>query len=178
MSTEQQQLGNQFQRRPGGELPPRTGLIGSVLDEYERAAAQILLALAQVPEHQYEEPHALAEGRLVTYRDIAEHVVDVAYTIADLFEDNMDDLDRGRRVHDEARVESPTMLGDALGRAIRHTEYILAPLHGAGPEELKTMTIHAHWGVAYNGEQLLEHAIVHLLRHRQFLLRWLAEDQT
>ncbi len=34
-------------------------------------------------------------------------------------------------------------------------------------EEMINVIINSRWGVAYNIDQLLEHAIVHVLRHRR-----------
>jgi len=33
--------------------------------------------------------------------------------------------------------------------------------------EITASVIHSRWGVTYDAEQLLEHAIVHVLRHRR-----------
>jgi uncharacterized damage-inducible protein DinB len=38
-------------------------------------------------------------------------------------------------------------------------------------EEMDAIIIHSTWGVVYNIEQLLEHAIVHILRHRRQIER-------
>ena len=34
-------------------------------------------------------------------------------------------------------------------------------------EEMMSAVIHSGWGVRYDAEQLLEHAVVHVLRHRR-----------
>jgi hypothetical protein len=34
-------------------------------------------------------------------------------------------------------------------------------------EEISATVINSGWGVTYDAEQLLEHAIVHVLRHRR-----------
>lgn len=34
-------------------------------------------------------------------------------------------------------------------------------------EDIVSAVIHSQWGVTYDLEQLLEHAIVHVLRHRR-----------
>jgi uncharacterized damage-inducible protein DinB len=40
-------------------------------------------------------------------------------------------------------------------------------------EEIEGMAIKTRWSVTYNLEQLLEHAIVHILRHRRQVERFL-----
>jgi hypothetical protein len=49
-------------------------------------------------------------------------------------------------------------------------------------EEIESITMTTGWGVTYDLEQLLEHAIVHLLRHRRevekFMLQGKMADQS
>jgi uncharacterized damage-inducible protein DinB len=40
-------------------------------------------------------------------------------------------------------------------------------------DEIESVVIHSSWEVTYNLEQLLEHAIVHILRHRRQVERFL-----
>jgi hypothetical protein len=44
-------------------------------------------------------------------------------------------------------------------------------------EEIDGITIHSRWGVDYTLEQLLEHAVVHILRHRRKIERLLGRDE-
>jgi uncharacterized damage-inducible protein DinB len=49
-------------------------------------------------------------------------------------------------------------------------EYTIETLDGKwemSDEVIERTTIHSLWGVKYDLEQLLEHAIVHVLRHRR-----------
>jgi uncharacterized damage-inducible protein DinB len=40
-------------------------------------------------------------------------------------------------------------------------------------EEMETIFFKTRWGVNYNIDQLLEHAIVHILRHRRQIQKFL-----
>jgi uncharacterized damage-inducible protein DinB len=42
-------------------------------------------------------------------------------------------------------------------------------------EEIDSITIHSGWEVTYNLEELLEHAIVHLLRHRRQIEKFMLQ---
>jgi hypothetical protein len=44
-------------------------------------------------------------------------------------------------------------------------------------ERITALEIQAPWGPVYDLEQMLEHAIVHVLRHRRQIERFLAEPQ-
>lgn len=45
-------------------------------------------------------------------------------------------------------------------------------------EEIERAIIHTGWGVTYDLEQLLEHAIVHILRHRRQIERFMLQEKT
>jgi uncharacterized damage-inducible protein DinB len=42
-------------------------------------------------------------------------------------------------------------------------------------EEIEKAAVDRGWGVIYNLEQLLEHAIVHILRHRRQIEKFIAQ---
>ncbi len=44
-------------------------------------------------------------------------------------------------------------------------------------EEIESITMHTGWGVTYNLEQLLEHAIVHILRHRRQIEKFMLQGE-
>ena len=44
-------------------------------------------------------------------------------------------------------------------------------------DEITAVKMDVPWGVRYDLEQLLEHAIVHVLRHRRQIERFLSEPQ-
>jgi uncharacterized damage-inducible protein DinB len=44
-------------------------------------------------------------------------------------------------------------------------------------EEIEKIIMQAGWGVTYNLEQLLEHAIVHILRHRRQIEKFVQQGQ-
>ena len=44
-------------------------------------------------------------------------------------------------------------------------------------EEIERITMPTGWGVTYNLEQLLEHAIVHILRHRRQIEKFVLQGK-
>jgi hypothetical protein len=48
---------------------------------------------------------------------------------------------------------------------------------GNADEEIESITMQTGWGVTYNLEQLLEHAIVHLLRHRRQIEKFMLQGE-
>jgi hypothetical protein len=44
-------------------------------------------------------------------------------------------------------------------------------------EEIERITLQTGWEVTYNLEQLLEHAIVHILRHRRLIEKFMLQGK-
>mgnify|MGYP006337954811 CR=1 FL=1 len=60
----------------------------------------------------------------------------------------------------------------SLGVAFRYTEAALDGLYGASESEIARVTFPVRLGPTYDPEMILEHGIVHLLRHRRQIERW------
>ena len=61
-----------------------------------------------------------------------------------------------------------------LGRALRHTETTLDGFWDVDEKAVLALTFQVPWGPTYDPEMILEHGIVHLLRHRRQIERWIA----
>ena len=71
------------------------------------------------------------------------------------------------------RIESPAAVRPGLVEMLHYTETSLAGWYeDPAPAEKVTFTV--RWGPVYDPEMILEHAIVHLLRHRRQVERWSA----
>ena len=44
-------------------------------------------------------------------------------------------------------------------------------------EEIVSVVTHSRWGVRYDLEQLLEHAVVHILRHRRQIEKFIQQGR-
>ena len=79
---------------------------------------------------------------------------------------------RSQRASARRRITSPTDVRPHLAAELRYTETVIEPLRHMTDPEVAAMTFQVSWGSTYDPEQMLEHAIVHLLRHRRQLERW------
>ena len=59
-----------------------------------------------------------------------------------------------------------------LAAALRLTEESVEGLVDADEAAMAALRFPVRWGPTYDPEMLLEHAIVHLLRHRRQITRW------
>ena len=148
----------------------RKGAVGAMMDEYERAAAEFRGTVAGLTEEQYMQivDAETANENCRSAQTIMSHVVGAGYGYAnyirDAFAMTTDSPQRRIFEHGESLTEFDSMLG-----------YTVATLDGKWemPEDqIEAVSMTVHWGPTYDLEQLLEHAIVHILRHRRQIDKW------
>jgi uncharacterized damage-inducible protein DinB len=145
------------------------------MDEYERAAADLSAILRRISDEEFERARDLEtqdEG-CRSIQTIMHHVVRAGYGYASYIreafgeEPNRPDLPLGKRQ-------------EALDRLEVMLAYTSATLEGKwemSDEQITSVRMASRWGVVYDLEQLLEHAIVHILRHRRQIERFLTEPR-
>jgi uncharacterized damage-inducible protein DinB len=143
----------------------RSGAIGALMDEYERAAAELKHLVEQIPEDDFvrivDSQTDNEDCRSV--QTIMSHVVRAEYGYADYIREQFSIESTRPQPKLLSREESLTQLDAAL----RYTARTLEGRWEMSDEEISGTVIKSRWGVTYDVEGLLEHAIVHLLRHRR-----------
>lgn len=153
----------------------RPGAVGAMLDEYERAAGEMRQWIERIPEGEYEkvaDPDTQDED-CRSLQTIVSHVVAAGYSYAAYL--------RGAFGVDNARPARTLLAyGDRVAAFDAMLDYTRATLEGRwtmSDEEQQKVRIESRWGSIYDLEQLMEHAIVHLLRHRRQIERFGAEGR-
>jgi uncharacterized damage-inducible protein DinB len=149
----------------------RKGAVGALMDEYERATAELTRILESMSDDDYARVRD-TETKDEDCRSIAtimRHVIRAGYGYAGYMRDVWG-MERGERWdQDVARADTPKHLRAML-------DYMIATLDGhwdLTDEACTAMRMRTRWGVEYDFEQLFEHAIVHVLRHRRQIDRFL-----
>ena len=147
----------------------RSGPLGALLDEYERAAAELRQLLERIPSSEYEkiaDPKTQDED-CRTLQTICRHVIGAGYGYADYL----------RKEFGVASSRPPRSLvphGELLGAydaMLAYTVETLGPRLRMTEKEMSEVRFVSGWGAPYDMEQILEHAIVHVLRHRRQMER-------
>ncbi len=153
----------------------RKGGVGAMMDEYERAAADLSAILRRISDEEFERVRDLEtpdEG-CRSIQTIMRHVVGAGYGYAGYIreaygvETKRPDVPLGKRLD----------LLDQLEVMLAYTAATLEGKWDLSDEEIMAVTIRSRWGATYDLEQLLEHAIVHVLRHRRQIERFLTEPR-
>jgi uncharacterized damage-inducible protein DinB len=153
----------------------RKGAVGAMMDEYERAAAELMELIRGLSEEEFERvrDRKTQDDGCRSIQTVARHVVSAGYAYAT-------DIRRAFGA-DAKRPEVPlgTRLEtlDRFRAMLEHTASTLDGKWESSDQEITAVKMHTPWGVDYDLEQMLEHAIVHVLRHRRQIERFLTEPQ-
>lgn len=141
------------------------------MDEYERAAEEFMRLIANVRSEAYDAPIGIPSDReLLTIGKICYHVLFAGYAYADALRRKFEiEIRSPERFH-------PTQAGfeSAFRDMLLYTEATLAERYTMSDDELTATNIPLRWSDHHDLEALMEHAIVHVLRHRRQIERSLA----
>jgi uncharacterized damage-inducible protein DinB len=153
----------------------RKGAVGAMMDEYERAVFELQAIVQNISGEEFTRI-ADAETRDEDCRSIqtiVSHVVRAGYGYANYIREqfamNAEPFEPKQIAHQEVSDEINKMLA-----------YTVATLDGKwemSDEEIMKIVIHSRWEPIYDLEQMLEHAIVHVLRHRRQIEKFLLKFQ-
>lgn len=150
----------------------RGGATGALVDEYERAAFELKAIVQGVGEDDYSRiADAETENEdCRSIQTIMSHVVRSGYGYSNYI--------RGLLSMKTLTVENKQIgfheitgkIDQMLAATIEIYEEKRAML---SDDVMDNLTVVTRWGVTYNIEQILEHAIVHILRHRRQIDKFL-----
>jgi uncharacterized damage-inducible protein DinB len=151
-----------------------SGSLRALLDEYARAFRDLDAVVLAVPPQLFRAHSALSDKPFPDIAAIMEHVIGAGHSYVDYIEDAVSGENRGRRSHTYSYgtpSESMASAWEAFGRMVE----ALGRIRQYDDDELAKTLLVTRWNQQYDLEQMLEHAIVHILRHRRQIERWLAE---
>lgn len=152
----------------------RKGAIGSLLDEYEKALFELKTVLQTVNADDY---ISIVEGEsehCCSIQIIMNHVVRAGYGYANYIRDALS-IDA---MPIEDRQIEQIKIGGEIDKMFSYTTEIFEGERQITDEEMENIYFKTRWEVTYNIDQLLEHAIVHALRHRRQIQKFLLKFQS
>ncbi len=153
----------------------RSGAVGALMDEYERAASELALLVGRIPDDEFVRvvDAQTDDDDCRSAQTIMSHVVGAAYGYADYIREQFSIASTRPQRKLLSRQESLEQLNAAL-------DYTVETLEGRwemSDEEISKTVIESRWGVVYNVESMLEHAIVHILRHRRQIEKFIRQGK-
>lgn len=152
----------------------RSGAIGALMDEYERAAWELRDLIERIPEDDFARivDSQTKDEDCRSVQTIMSHVVRSGYGYADYIREQLSIASSRPQPRLLSRRESL----EQLEAALRYTAETLEDRWEMSAEEISGIVIKSRWGAIYDAEGLLEHAIVHLLRHRRQIEKFIRRE--
>lgn len=152
-----------------------TGAIGSLLDEYEKAIFELQVLLNTISE---EELVAVVDMETqdtdcISIQTILTHIIKAGYNYAIYIRQHLGEQVELAKLEPLASVDAyqdgiTAMFSYNVTLFVDYPDMILE-------EHDATKRMDVSWGQSYDAEQLMEHAIVHILRHRRQIERFLLQ---
>ncbi len=153
-------------------LTNRTGALGALMDEYERASIDLKAILSNLSDTDFKviRDHKTEDPDCKSIQTVIVHVVHSGYTYANYLNSIYDDT--WHEYNDP--IDHPKQGIEEIDKMLKYTDAILSDKYQLPAKTINEWVLKTRWGVTYDFEQLLEHAIVHILRHRRQIERFLS----
>lgn len=145
----------------------RKGAIGALLDEYERALEELKTVLNSMSQEEYVaiKDTGTSDPDCKSVQTIMNHVVRAGYGYCNYIRKQFGDPFIERKEFYD--VETPQAACKHLDEVLVYTEETLQNKYDLTFDEVMKNVIKTNWGQQYDFDQLMEHAIVYILRHRR-----------
>ena len=155
----------------------RTGAVGALMDEYERAAFELKTLVENVSEKDYTRIADVEtkDADCHSIQTMMNHVVHAGYGYANAIRRKTSMT--FEPLGDERPQISHSEFGGEIDRVLAYTEETLEGLWKMSYAELDKFVVERKGDFSENLEQLLEHAVMHILRHRRQIDKFLLKFQ-
>ena len=152
----------------------RKGATGALMDEYERAAFELKSLIKNVGDEDYPRIVSGESAHCCSIQVIMNHVVRASYGYSKYIRDALSI--NALPVEDKQIPHAE--IGGEIDKMLAYTAEIFVGREQTNDEELENVYFKTRWGVTYNIDQLFEHAIVHILRHRRQIEKFLLKFES
>jgi uncharacterized damage-inducible protein DinB len=149
----------------------RPGAVGAMMDELERAANELVTIVRPLSKEEFERirDFQTKDENCKSVQTIVSHVISSGHGYANYIREVF-------FMPIAPFKKRPLSVDEVSARAEEMLQFTVQTLEGhwtMEDAEMQSVTIKSRWGTRYDLEQMLEHAIVHVLRHRRQIERWL-----
>ncbi len=152
-----------------------TGAVGALLDEYEKAINELKFVIDPISENGLLTivDQNTKDDACRSIQTVLTHVVKAGYTYANLTREYLGDpILHTEQQYFDTIADYQKALDKMFDFNVKlFSDHPNLPLN----ESIESKKVLSSWGQYYSIEQLYEHAIVHILRHRRQIQRFLIE---
>lgn len=153
----------------------RNGGIGAVMDEYERAASELTILISKISESDFSKivDKETKDEDCRSVQTIVSHVTNSGFGYANYIRDwfgiPKSSPERKLLTRDEFKLRFNEMLA--------YTSEALEGKWEFSDDDIQKVKMIVRWGPQYDLEQLLEHAVLHIMRHRRQIEKFAAHKK-
>ncbi len=138
----------------------RKGVMGALMDEYERAIHDFTIVVKPLQQLNYTKK--IANGKNNSFQLVITHVIHAGYQYAD----DIRDVFKKEKKKYTPDLEYVSEVGEELYKLLKYMLATLNDMIEMPEDEFSNHNIPVSWKQEYDLEQLIEHSILHVLRHR------------
>jgi len=149
------------------------GAIGALLDEYEKAISELKSVIKNIDSNALKiiVDHKTSDKDCESIQTILTHVVSAGYAYVTMIRNHLGET---LPFHEKARLDSSAEYILALDKMFLFNEQLFLDYPNINMETYEeSEKIKSRWGQSFDVDQMFEHAIVHILRHRRQIERFL-----
>lgn len=143
----------------------KNGMLIALIEEYERALMDYKLILNSISEEEFTivRDYETEDKDCMSIQTVTFHVIQSGYTYANYIQS----ISTKEWIEYDTEIDSINIAIKELNEMIVYTKKSFHNNWYKKTKELEKYSFKTRWNVTYDLEQLLEHAIVHILRHRR-----------
>lgn len=151
----------------------RNGALGALMDEYERATIELQHVLLTIDSEKYKQIIDIhtKDKDCISIQTIMNHVVRSGFGYSNLIRKEFGETYIKRKTQYD--VDTPEKAVNELNLVLQYAEETLRNKWHLSYKEISKHIIHTAWKQSFDIDQLMEHAIVHILRHRRQIEKFL-----
>lgn len=153
----------------------RKGGIGAVMDEYQRAANEFKNLIGNISDSDFVKivDTETKDEDCRSVQTICSHVTNSGYAYANYIRDwfGIPKSSPERKILSRSEYETE------FDKMLAYTSETLEGKWEYSDDEIQKVIMIVRWGPQYDLEQLLEHAVVHILRHRRQIEKFAAKGK-
>jgi uncharacterized damage-inducible protein DinB len=149
-------------------------MLVAFIEEYKKAAKEYCTVLDKFSQANFEKKIGFhTKGPDCTsIKSITYHVLQAGYG----YVGHVNSMSNVECYEYDRKIESPQVGITELNKMLRFTETSFSAIWDKTNTELETWRFKTRWKETYSFEQLMEHAIVHILRHRRQIENMIKEN--
>lgn len=143
----------------------KNGMLVALIEEYKRATITLKQILSETPQDLFEKitDKNTTDPDCKSIQSITFHLVQSGYT----YSNYINSISDRKWFEYSEPIQTPKKGIEEIDKMLAYAEASFEGLWYKTNQEIETWIFETRWNVTYDFEQLMEHAIVHILRHRR-----------